>query len=64
MTPLDADAVVGAMRRDKKGRDGRLPFVLAPAIGTFRIVQDVTDDLVRAALRDIEITESHLETPD
>src|SRR5207245_251327 len=53
MARLDPGAVLAAMRRDKKGRDGRLPFVLAPAIGSFRIVHDVTDDDVRAVLHDI-----------
>jgi 3-dehydroquinate synthase len=47
---IDADAVLAAMRRDKKSRDGRVPFVLAPTIGTFKVVYDVTPDDVRAAL--------------
>lgn len=47
---IDADAVLAAMRRDKKSRDGRVPFVLAPAIGTFKLVHDVTSADVRAAL--------------
>jgi 3-dehydroquinate synthase len=47
---IDADAVIDAIRRDKKGRDGRVPFVLAPAIGQFRLVSDVSDADVRAAL--------------
>ena len=41
------------MAHDKKGRDGRVPFVLAPAIGTFKIVTDVRPDDVRAALAEI-----------
>ena len=53
MRPLDPGAVLTAMRRDKKGRDGRLPFVLAPSIGSFRIVHDVTEDDVRAVLAEI-----------
>ena len=53
MAPLDLEAVLTAMRRDKKGRDGRVPFVLAPEIGTFRIVRDVAEEDVRAVLRDI-----------
>src|SRR5262245_36000342 len=53
MRPLDSSAVLSAMRRDKKGRDGRLPFVLAPTIGSFRIVHDVTEDDVRAVLAEI-----------
>jgi 3-dehydroquinate synthetase len=38
------------MAHDKKGRDGRVPFVLAPEIGRFTVVTDVTADDVRAAL--------------
>ena len=34
-------AVVEALGRDKKARDGRVPFVLAPEIGAFRLVFDV-----------------------
>ena len=34
-------AIIDAMGRDKKARDGRVPLVLAPEIGSFRIVFDV-----------------------
>ncbi len=54
MTPLDHDAVLSAMSRDKKARDGRLPFVLAPAIGSVRLVHDVRADDVRAVLEEIQ----------
>ena len=54
MTPLDHDAVLSAMSRDKKARDGRLPFVLAPAIGSFRLVHDVRAADVRAVLEEIQ----------
>jgi 3-dehydroquinate synthase len=47
---LDADAVLAAVGRDKKARDGRIPFVLAPSIGSFRLVYDVPADDVRAVL--------------
>ena len=47
---LDATQVLEAMGRDKKARDGRIPVILAPAIGTYRVVYDVTPDDVRAAL--------------
>jgi len=47
---VDVDAVMAATRRDKKSRDGRVPFVLAPAIGEFRVVYDVAPDDVRAVL--------------
>jgi len=42
-----------AMGRDKKARDGRLPFVLAPAIGKFRLVFDVPAAEVLATLAEI-----------
>jgi 3-dehydroquinate synthetase len=38
------------MARDKKGKDGRVPFVLAPRIGEFRIVHDVPAAEIRAAI--------------
>jgi len=47
---LDVDAVLAAMTSDKKARDGRVPFVLAPALGTFRLVYDVPPEDVRAAV--------------
>jgi 3-dehydroquinate synthase len=50
---VDIDAVLSAIRRDKKARDGRVPFVLAPAIGTFRVVYDVGVADVRPVLADL-----------
>jgi 3-dehydroquinate synthase len=47
---IEADAVLAAIGRDKKSRDGRVPFVLAPAIGEFRLVYDVPGDEVLAAV--------------
>jgi 3-dehydroquinate synthase len=47
---LDPEAVLAAVGRDKKSRDGRIPFVLAPSIGSFRLVYDVVADDVRAVL--------------
>jgi 3-dehydroquinate synthase len=47
---IDADAVLAAIGRDKKARDGRVPFVLAPAIGEFRLVHDVSSADVRAVI--------------
>jgi len=47
---IDGDAVLAAIGRDKKARDGRVPFVLAPAIGQFRLVYDVSSAEVRAAV--------------
>jgi 3-dehydroquinate synthase len=53
ITDVDADAVLAATRRDKKSRNGRVPFVLAPAIGQFRVVYDVGPDDVRAVLAEL-----------
>src|SRR5262245_7972927 len=47
---IDTDAVLAAMARDKKGRDGRVPFVLAPGIGSFRLVYDVPAADARAVI--------------
>jgi 3-dehydroquinate synthase len=51
--PVDAAGVLGALRHDKKSRDGQVPFVLAPRIGTFTVVHDVTDEEVLAALAEV-----------
>jgi 3-dehydroquinate synthase len=50
---VNADAVLAAITHDKKARDGRVPFVLAPTIGAFRVVYDVPPPDVRAALTSI-----------
>lgn len=47
---IAADSVLAAIGRDKKARDGRVPFVLAPAIGEFRLVHDVSSADIRAAI--------------
>jgi 3-dehydroquinate synthase len=44
------DAVVQAIARDKKARDGKVPFVLAPRIGEFRLVFDIPPDVVLSVL--------------
>lgn len=49
--PIDTDAVLAAVARDKKARDGRVPFVLSPRIGAYRVVHDVAAEDVRAAMR-------------
>jgi 3-dehydroquinate synthase len=51
---LDADGVCDAIGRDKKARDGRVPFVLAPRIGAFRLVYDVPREAIRAVLAGLE----------
>ena len=47
---IDVEPIVSAMARDKKAKDGRVPFVLAPRIGAFRIVYDVPTAEVRAVI--------------
>ena len=49
----DPAAIVEAMGRDKKARDGRLPLVLAPEIGRFRIVYDVPRPVVLETLEEL-----------
>jgi 3-dehydroquinate synthase len=46
-------AIVEAMSRDKKARDGRVPFVLAPEIGRYRLVHDVPRSVVLEALEEL-----------
>lgn len=50
---VDGDAVCDAIARDKKARDGRVPFVLAPEIGTFRLVYDVPRAEILGALEEL-----------
>lgn len=47
-------AIVQAIARDKKARDGKVPFVLAPRIGEFRLVFDIPPDLVVQVLAEIQ----------
>jgi 3-dehydroquinate synthase len=47
------ERVVEALSRDKKAKDGRVPFVLAPEIGSFRLVFDVPRTIVLEALADL-----------
>jgi 3-dehydroquinate synthase len=47
------ERVVEAIARDKKGKDGRVPFVLAPEIGSFRIVFDVPKPVVLEVLAEL-----------
>jgi 3-dehydroquinate synthase len=47
---IDVEPIVSAMARDKKAKDGRVPFVLAPRIGAFRIVYDIPTAEVRAVI--------------
>jgi 3-dehydroquinate synthetase len=50
---IDQAALLAAIGRDKKARDGRVPFVLAPRIGEFRLVFDVPRDTLRAVLAEL-----------
>jgi 3-dehydroquinate synthase len=47
---LAAAAALEAIRRDKKVVDGRLHFVIATGLGRSQVVDDVTEDEIRAAL--------------
>ncbi len=49
---LDEDAVLGAMRHDKKVHGGRLRLVLPVGAGV-RVVDDPPEHAVRAAIRAI-----------
>ena len=51
VSDLSAQALIEAMRRDKKVRKGRLHVVLPTSIGATRIVDDVTDDEFERSLR-------------
>jgi 3-dehydroquinate synthase len=46
-------AVLEALGRDKKAREGRVPFVLAPAIGRFIVVFDVPQETVLETLQEL-----------
>jgi 3-dehydroquinate synthase len=50
---VDTEAVLAAIGRDKKARDGRVPFVLAPAIGRFQLVYDVAMADVRSVIESL-----------
>jgi len=51
---LAPDAILEVMGRDKKVRDGKLPFVLAPRIGEGLLSFDVPVDAVLDTLREIQ----------
>jgi len=50
---VDPTTVLDALSRDKKRRDGHVSFVLAPEIGSFRIVPDVPREAVRHVLEEL-----------
>ena len=47
------ERVVEALARDKKAKDGRVPFVLAPEIGAFRLAFDVPRTVILDALAEL-----------
>jgi 3-dehydroquinate synthase len=47
---IDVEPILSAVARDKKAKDGRVPFVLAPRIGAFRIVYDIPTAEIRAVV--------------
>ncbi len=51
VSDLDPAAILAALKRDKKARRGRVPFVLPSDVGRTEIRSDVTDADVRSALR-------------
>ena len=50
---VEPASVIDALSRDKKTRDGRTSFVLAPEIGSFRIVPDVPSDAILEILKEL-----------
>ncbi|HWB53536.1 MAG TPA: 3-dehydroquinate synthase [Tepidisphaeraceae bacterium] len=50
---LDPNAILDAMRLDKKVKDGRIRFILPMGIGQAVTRDDVPDDLVRQALQSL-----------
>ncbi|MFQ5828734.1 MAG: 3-dehydroquinate synthase [Candidatus Methylomirabilia bacterium] len=50
---METSAILGAIARDKKAREGRVPFVLAPRIGTHRLTFDVPQALVAEVLNEV-----------
>ena len=51
VSDLDADAVLAAIARDKKGRAGKVPFVLPKGIGRVQIRPDIGPPEVKGALK-------------
>ena len=50
VSDLDTEALLEAMQHDKKVEHGKLRFVLPTKMGHVELVDDVSMDLVRAAL--------------
>jgi 3-dehydroquinate synthase len=47
-------AILEAISRDKKARDGRVPFILAPRIGEARLLFDIPAEAVLAAINEVQ----------
>jgi 3-dehydroquinate synthetase len=47
------ERVIEALSRDKKSKDGRVPFILSPEIGAFRLVYDVPRATILEAITDL-----------
>jgi 3-dehydroquinate synthase len=47
------ERVIEALSRDKKAKDGRVPFILSPEIGAFRLVYDVPRATILEAIADL-----------
>jgi 3-dehydroquinate synthase len=54
---IDVDNVLTAITHDKKARDGRVPFVLVPRLGQFRVVYDVPAAEIRGVLEELAAPE-------
>ena len=50
---LEPERVLDAVARDKKARDGRVPFILPTAIGAVTVVPDVTTGEILAVLDEL-----------
>lgn len=53
VTGVDERAALAALERDKKIEAGRLRMPLVPEVGSFRLIEDVSLDHVRRALRSV-----------
>ena len=58
VSDLDADDVLAAISRDKKGRAGKVPFILPKAIGRVQIRPDIGSPDVRNALKEMAAREA------
>ena len=52
---VEPSLILEAIGRDKKSREGHVPFVLAPRIGTHRLVFDIPEELVVEVILEIQV---------